>query len=174
MASDRLTPLDATFLELEQEDESAHMHIGGALIFDPRPDGSIPAIDEVRAHLERRLLPLQRYRQKLSSPRTGGLTWPTWEADEHFEISAHVRRAALPAPGGEAELCEWLGDFWSRRLDRDRPLWEVILLEGLEGGRWALATKTHHALVDGVGSIDAGSMMLDTEPAPVSSGSRRA
>ncbi len=74
-------------------------------------------------------------------------------------------------PGGEAELCEWLGDFWSRRLDRDRPLWEVILLEGLEGGRWALATKTHHALVDGVGSIDAGSMMLDTEPAPVSSGS---
>jgi diacylglycerol O-acyltransferase / wax synthase len=171
MASDRLTPLDATFLELEQEDESAHMHIGGALIFDPRPDGSIPSIDETRAHLERRLLPLERYRQKLSSPRTGGLTWPTWEADEHFDISAHVRRAALPAPGGEAELCEWLGDFWSQRLQRNRPLWEVILLEGLEGGRWALATKTHHALVDGVGSIDAGSMMLDTEPAPVSSGS---
>ena len=64
----------------------------------------------------------------------------------------------------EAELCEWLGDYWSHRLDRARPLWDIVLLEGLEDGRWALVTKTHHAMVDGVGSIDVGSLMLDTEP----------
>jgi WS/DGAT/MGAT family acyltransferase len=81
-----------------------------------------------------------------------------------------VRRAKLPAPGGDPELCEWLGDYWSHRLDRHRPLWEVVLLEGLEGGRWALVTKTHHALVDGVGSVDAGYLMLDTEPEPAVAG----
>ena len=164
--TDRLTPLDATFLELEQEDDSAHMHIGGALVFDPRPDGSIPTVEELRAHLDARLGHLPRYRRRLSAPRTGGLSWPEWEDDERFDMAAHVRHAALPAPGGEAELCDWLGDYWSHRLDRTRPLWEVVLLEGLEGGRWALVTKTHHSMVDGVGSIDVGSLMLDTEPEP--------
>jgi WS/DGAT/MGAT family acyltransferase len=120
----------------------------------------------VREHLDVRLGHIPRYRRKLSEPRTGGLRWPAWEDDEHFDLDAHVRRAALPPPGGDAELSEWLGDFWSHRLDRHRPLWEVVLLEGLEGGRWALATKTHHAMVDGVGSVDAGYLMLDTEPDP--------
>jgi diacylglycerol O-acyltransferase len=164
--ADRLTPLDATFLELEQEDDSAHMHIGGALVFDPRPDGSTPAVTELRDLLDERLGHFPRYRCKLSTPRVAGLTWPIWTHDERFDMSAHVRRASLPAPGDEAELCDWLGDFWSHRLDRARPLWEVVLLDGLEGGRWALVTKTHHALVDGVGSIDAGSLMLDAEPVP--------
>jgi diacylglycerol O-acyltransferase / wax synthase len=164
--TDRLTPLDATFLELEQEDESAHMHIGGALVFDPRPDGSIPTIEELRAHLEERLGHLPRYRRRLSEPRTGGLAWPEWVDDERFEMDAHVRHATLPAPGDRAGLCEWLGDYWSHRLDRARPLWDVVLLDGLAGGRWALVTKTHHAMVDGVGSIDVGSLMLDTEPHP--------
>jgi diacylglycerol O-acyltransferase len=162
--SDRLTPLDATFLELEQEDDSSHMHIGGALVFDPRADGSIPTFEELRASMEARLGQLPRYRQRLSAPRTGGLSWPAWEDDDQFDMAAHVRHAALPAPGGEEELCDWLADYWSHRLDRMRPLWEVVVLEGLEDGRWALATKTHHAMVDGVGSIDVGSLMLDTEP----------
>jgi diacylglycerol O-acyltransferase len=160
---DRLTPLDATFLELEQEDDCAHMHIGGALVFDHRADGSIPTVEELREHLDARLGQLPRYRRRLSTPRTGGLSWPVWEDDECFEMAAHVRHAALPAPGGEAELCDWLGDYWSHRLDRTRPLWDVVLLEGLEEGRWALVTKTHHSMVDGVGSIDVGSLMLDTE-----------
>ena len=72
-----------------------------------------------------------------------------------------MHHAALPAPGGEAELYEWLGEFWSHRLDRHRPLWEMTLLDGLEGGRWALASKTHHCLVDGVGSLDIGHLLLD-------------
>jgi WS/DGAT/MGAT family acyltransferase len=162
--TDHLTPLDATFLELEQADESAHMHIGGALVFDPRPDGSVPELEALREHLDLRLGHLPRYRRKLSEPRTGGLRWPAWEDDERFDLDAHVRRATLPAPGGDAELCDWLGDYWSHRLDRHRPLWEVVLLEGLAGGRWALVTKTHHAMVDGVGSVDAGYLMLDGEP----------
>ena len=162
---DRLTPLDATFLELEQEDDCAHMHIGAALVFDPRPDGSVPTVEALRANLDARLGQLPRYRHKLSEPRTGGLRWPAWEDDDRFDLSAHVRHATLPAPGDESELCEWLGDYWSHRLDRARPLWEVVLVDGLAGGRWALATKTHHAMVDGVGSIDAAPC-CSTPPEP--------
>ena len=168
--TEHLTPLDATFLELEQADEAAHMHIGGALVFDPRPDGSAPTLGEVSRHLDARLGHLPRYRRRLSEPRTGGLHWPAWEDDERFHLASHVRHATLPPPGGEEELCEWLGDFWSHRLDRHRPLWEVVLLDGLEGGRWALATKTHHAMVDGVGSVDVGYLMLDEEPEPSGAG----
>jgi WS/DGAT/MGAT family acyltransferase len=162
--TEHLTPLDATFLELEQSDESAHMHIGAALVFDPRPDGSIPTLGEVCRHLDSRLGQLPLYGCKLSEPRTGGLRWPAWEKDERFHLASHVRHATLPRPGGEDELSEWLGDYWSHRLDRHRPLWEVVLLDGLEDGRWALVTKTHHALVDGVGSVDAGYLMLDDVP----------
>jgi diacylglycerol O-acyltransferase len=161
-----LSPLDATFLELEDSDVTAHMHIGGLLIFDPLPDGGSPSLTRVQRHLERRLCSLPRYRQRLSRRATGGLRWPEWEPDERFDIAAHVTRAALPKPGGERELLAWAADFWSHRLDRARPLWRAVLLEGLSGGRWALATKTHHCLVDGVGSVDAGMILLDAEPTP--------
>jgi diacylglycerol O-acyltransferase len=161
-----LSPLDATFLELEEADVTAHMHIGGLLVFDPLPDGGTPTLTRLRRHLERRLDELPRYRQRLSSRTTGGLHWPAWQHDENFDIAAHVTRAALPNPGGERELLAWAGDFWSHRLDRGRPLWRIVLLEGLAGGRWALASKTHHCLVDGVGSVDAGSVLLDAEPRP--------
>jgi len=159
-----LSPLDATFLELEDADVTAHMHIGGLLVFDPLPSGRVPTLARVRRHLDRRIDALPRYRQRLSRRTTGGLRWPAWEPDERFDIAAHVTRAALPKPGGERELLDWAADFWSHRLDRGRPLWRAVLLEGLAGGRWALATKTHHCLVDGVGSIDAGSVLLDAEP----------
>jgi len=164
--STRLTPLDATFLELEEADESAHMHIGGVLIFEPQPGGSAPTVDVLADHLDGRLCALSRYRQRLSETHTGGLRWPCWVDDETFRISNHVRRAALPEPGGEDELVAWLGEFWSQRLDRHRPLWEIVLLEGLEGGHWALCTKTHHCMVDGVGSVDVGHVMLDTSAEP--------
>lgn len=161
---DRLTALDATFLELEQMDEGATMHIGGVMVFDPLPDGTVPRLETVCSDLASRLLLLERYSQRLSCERVGGLTWPRWQTDPRFELCNHVHRAAVPAPGGEAELCEWAADFFSHRLDRTRPLWEMALVEGLEHGRWALATKTHHSLVDGVGSVDVAHLLLDPEP----------
>ena len=160
--SEPLSPLDATFLELEDGDRSAHMHIGGILVFD----GPAPPVDELRAQLERRLAALPRYRQRLTSRTARGLRRPAWEDDPDFDIATHVTRAALPAPGGERELLEWAGDFYSHRLDRARPLWRSVLLEGLDEDRWALATKTHHCLVDGVGARDAATVMLDASPKP--------
>ena len=164
--SEHVSPLDATFLELEEADPSAHMHIGGVMIFVPLPGGGAPSIEAVRDLLQERLSAMPRYHQRLSEPTTGGLTWPSWTRDEGFDIDRHVRRAALPAPGGEAELTEWAAEFWSHRLERARPLWEMVLLEGLEGDRWALASKTHHCMVDGVGSIDVAHLLLDATPEP--------
>jgi WS/DGAT/MGAT family acyltransferase len=163
---DQLTALDATFLELEQSDDSALMHIGGALVFDPLPGGGRPALAELRRHLAERLDRLPRYRQRLDVPRTSGLSWPSWEDDEHFDIDAHVRHATLPAPGDERDFLDWTSDFYSHRLDRSRPLWEMVLLDGMADGRWALVWKTHHCLVDGVGSVNVVDLLLDAEPAP--------
>jgi diacylglycerol O-acyltransferase len=164
--NDALTALDATFLELEQSDDSALMHIGGALLFAPLAGGDTPTIERVREHLYRRLDLLPRYRQKLSTPRTGGLSWPSWEPDQRFDVAAHVRHATLSSPGTETDFLDWISDFYSHRLDRSRPLWEIVLLDGLAADRWALVCKTHHCLVDGAGSVDASDLLLDTEPAP--------
>jgi WS/DGAT/MGAT family acyltransferase len=163
---EQLSMLDTMFLELEEFDEAAHMHIGAALLFDPLPGGGTPDIDDFREHLRARVGLLPRFTQQLSGVHTGPLTWLTWEPAEGYDLDAHVHHATLPAPGGEAELLAWLGDFWSHRLDRHRPLWEMVLLDGLEGGRWAMATKTHHCLVDGVGSLDIGHLLLDASPEP--------
>ena len=158
---EQLTALDATFLELEEADLSAHMHIGAVMIFEP---SEAPTVAAVARDLGERLDSLPRYRQRLSEQRTGGLSWPSWEGSEAFEVQSHVRRAALPAPGGKAELLAWAGEYFSERLDRSRPLWELVVVEGLEGGRWALVSKTHHCMVDGVGSVDASTMLFDAEP----------
>lgn len=166
--SDQVTPLDAIFLELEEADDGSHMHIGAALVFEPLPGGGTPTLEDVRGLIaERRSADMARFRQVLSTPRTGGLSWPTWEDGPGEDaLREHVRHATLPPPGGDAELLEWLGDFWSHRLDRRRPLWEMVLLDGLQDGCWALVNKTHHALVDGVGSVDVGHVLLDTDPVP--------
>lgn len=161
-----LTPLDAAFLELEEADESAHMHIGWTMVFDPTPTGGAPSLADLRALTLERLDLLPRFRRRLSSPRVGSLSLPTWEPDPDFDIATHVRRATLPAPGGEAELLDWLGDFYSHRLDRARPLWETTMLDGLAGGRWALATKAHHCLVDGISGASVATALLDAEPDP--------
>ena len=163
METEHLTALDATFLELEEADQSAHMHIGAVMVFEPPSEGEPPSLRELRSFLGARLDRLPRFRQRLSAPRTGGLHWPAWIEDERFDLAHHVRAAALPDPAGEEELREWASAFFSERLDRARPLWAIVLLE-LADGRWALASKTHHCMVDGVGSVDIGYTILDTEP----------
>ncbi len=153
--------LDTMFLELEPAQDSSHMHIGVALIFDRLPDGTVPTIDQLAERFDERIGAMPRFAQRLSDLETDPLRWLTWEPMPDFDVREHMRRATLPAPGGRAQLEEWLGDFWSHRLDRHRPLWEITLVDGLEGGRWMLATKAHHCLVDGVGSVDVGMLMLD-------------
>jgi WS/DGAT/MGAT family acyltransferase len=162
--TEQLSILDTMFLELEEVDAAAHMHIGAALVFEPLPGGGTPDLDELRDHMRARVGILPRFGQRLSSTKAGPMSWLTWEPDPAFDLDAHVHHATLPAPGGEAELNGWLGDYWSHRLDRHRPLWEMTLLDGLEDGRWALATKTHHCLVDGIGSLDIGHLLLDAAP----------
>ena len=163
MSIEDVTALDATFLELEEADESAHMHIGSVAVFEPGPGGEAPTLDQLRAKLVGVADHMPRFRQRLSQPRTGGLHWPQWVDDEAFDVANHVRQAGLPAPAGERELREWAGDYFSSRLDRARPLWEIVLLR-LGDGRWAMVSKTHHCMVDGVGSVDIGQALLDTDP----------
>ena len=164
--ADHLTPLDAAFLELEDGDESSHMHVGWTLVFDPLPGGGTPGVEEVVSLMAERLDLLPRFRLRLGSPRVGRFAWPEWVDDPAFDVANHVRRASLPAPAGDAELLDWLGDFYSHRLDRAHPLWEFTLLDGLEQGRWALACKVHHCLVDGLSGALVTSVMLDPEPEP--------
>src|ERR1035437_7954047 len=141
-ANDQLTALDATFLELEQADDGALMHIGGALVFDPLPGGGAPAGGEGGKRLQQRLDLVALFRQKAGrvGPRRLGL--PSWEDDQRFEIEAPGRHATLPSPGDEREFLDWISDFYSHRLDRSRPLWEMALLDGLADGRWAVIWKT--------------------------------
>ncbi len=164
--TDHLTPLDASFLELEDGDPASHMHVGWAMVFDPAPGGGVPAVEMVREQLDSRLSQLPRFRRRLSEARPGGMTWPDWVEDGAFEIATHVRHATLPAPGGDEELLEWLGDFYSHRLDRARPLWEMTLLDGLADGRWAIAAKVHHCLVDGMSGASVTTLILDAVPDP--------
>jgi diacylglycerol O-acyltransferase / wax synthase len=164
--ADHLTPLDASFLELEEGDESSHMHVGWAMVFDQLPEGRTPSVERVRDLLESRPELLPRFACRLSSARTGRLSWPTWQPDAKFDIAAHVRHATLPEPGGETELLDWLGDFYSHRLDRAHPLWEMTLLDGLADDHWALAVKVHHCLVDGISGSSVTTVILDAEPRP--------
>ena len=103
---------------------------------------------------------------QLSRPRAGHLSWATWGSGAAVRHRRPRGHATLPAPGGDDELHEWFADFLSHRLDGRRPLWESVLLDGLAGGRWALVTKTHHCLVDGMGSVDVGRILLDGERSP--------
>ena len=166
MPAEQLSPLDAAFLELEEADEAAHMHIGWALVFDPPPEGERPSLEQLRDQVRERVEALPRFRRRLSSPRVGRLSLPAWEPALDLDPGELIRHATLPEPGGEAELMDWLGDFFSHRLDRTRPLWETTLLEGLEGNRWALVTKVHHCLLDGMSGVEVASILLDAEAKP--------
>ncbi|HMI80189.1 MAG TPA: wax ester/triacylglycerol synthase domain-containing protein, partial [Solirubrobacterales bacterium] len=161
-----LSPLDGVFLELEEADDAAHMHVGWALVFDPPPGGERPSLEKLREQVRERLGETSMLRRRLSMPRVGHLALPVWLPDPDFDVGQLIRRASLPRPGGEEELMDWLGDYFSHRLDRTRPLWETTLLEGLEGGRWALVSKLHHCLIDGISGANLVGALLDAEPEP--------
>jgi diacylglycerol O-acyltransferase / wax synthase len=160
MTRDRLSALDASFLHLE--DSSAHMHVASVMLFE----GSPPPYDELREAIERRLSLVPRYRQRLAFvPLAQGR--PRWVDDPHLNLRYHVRYTALPSPGSEEQLKDLAGRVFAQQLDRDKPLWELWLAEGLEGDRFAMLAKTHHALVDGISGMDIVSVLFDTSPEPV-------
>jgi WS/DGAT/MGAT family acyltransferase len=135
---DRLTSIDASFLH--QEGTASHMHIGALLLFEGPPPEFVDYLDHVRGRLH--LVP--RYRQKLATPplETGR---PLWVDDRDFNLEYHIRHAALPAPGTEDQLLQLAARISSQQLDRNKPLWESWLVEGLEDDRFALIFKTHHS-----------------------------
>ena len=157
---DRLSALDSSFLWLE-ENAPSHMHVGSVTIFE----GDRPEYDDFVAGIEGRLHLVPRYRQKIARVPFGQGR-PVWVDDPCFNIGYHVRLTALPPPGSEDQLRALAGRVFSQRLDRDKPLWEIWLVEGLEGGRWALVNKVHHALVDGVSGADLMTVMFDAQPEP--------
>jgi diacylglycerol O-acyltransferase len=159
--TDRLSSLDVTFLYLEEP--TTPMHVGGLAIFQPPEEGL--DYDGLVSLIEHRIGQVPRYRQKIKWV-PGHLANPIWVDDPDFDVTFHVRRSALPRPGSEAQLRELVGRLMSRRLDRSRPLWEMYLVEGLEGGRVAIITKTHHAMVDGISAVDIGQVILDVTPTP--------
>ncbi len=157
---DRLSPLDASFLYAEQR--VAGMHVGAVMTFDVGEDFDVDAFTDL---IGRRLALVPRYRQKLREV-PGRLGLPVWVDDPDFDLAYHVRHAALAPPGTPEVLGELVGRLLSRQLERDRPLWEIYLVEGLADGRLAVVTKTHHAMVDGIASMDIGAALLDVTPQP--------
>jgi WS/DGAT/MGAT family acyltransferase len=157
--SDRLSPLDVSFLYLEER--TTPMHVGSVMIFRTGAAG----LDYTRLlrHIEARIALVPRYRQRVRFV-PGRLANPVWVDDERFDLTYHVRRLALPTPGSEEQLEELVARVQARRLDRSRPLWEVNVVEGLEGDRFAVVTKAHQALVDGVHAVDLGQVVLDDDP----------
>jgi diacylglycerol O-acyltransferase / wax synthase len=163
---DRLSPLDASFLHIE--DDANHMHIGSVGIFEGPP----PTYEQLTSTVGGRLALVPRYRQKVAMVPLS-LGRPVWVDDPHFNIEYHVRHTALPRPGGESELRRLVGRVMSQRLDRGKPLWEIWMAEGLEDDRWAMVSKVHHCLVDGVSGAELLAVLLDLSPevpAPVPDG----
>jgi WS/DGAT/MGAT family acyltransferase len=158
---ERLSALDAAFLEIE--DESCPMHVGAVAIFDAEPltrsEGGID-IDRIRALVESVLVP--RYRQRIA--RIPVINHPIWVDDARFNLHYHLRHLSLPAPGDERLLKRLAGHVMSLPLDRNKPLWELWVVEGLAGNRFAIITKTHHCMMDGVGSAELMVASMGTHP----------
>jgi diacylglycerol O-acyltransferase len=153
---ERLNALDAEFLHLE--DGFVHMHIAGACVFDNPP----PTVDDITALIASKLHLIPRYRQRVRTVPLE-LGRPVWVDDPNFDLSHHVRRTVLPAPGDDAAFCSLMGRIMSQPLDRERPLWEALLVEGLEGGRWVMIFKVHHCMVDGIAGVELLTVLLDVE-----------
>jgi WS/DGAT/MGAT family acyltransferase len=156
---DRLTAVDASFLL--QERRASHMHVGAVLVFE----GPAPSYEDLLEQIESRLHLVPRYRQKLAFPpfESGR---PLWVDDPSFNLEYHARITALPKPGSMDQLLSLAGRIFSQRLDRSKPLWETWLVHGLDENRFALISKTHHSLIDGVAGIDLASVLFDADPVP--------
>jgi len=156
---DRLTPVDASFLL--QESAVSHMHIGGLVVAEGPP----PTREEFLEAIRLRLHLVPRYRHKLAHT-----VWdsnrPVWVDDPSFNLEYHIRHSALPAPGEWRQLEELTARIFSQQLDRSRPLWEIWMVEGLHDDRFALITKTHHALIDGIAGVDLATVLFDISPEP--------
>jgi diacylglycerol O-acyltransferase len=156
---DRLSSTDVSFLT--NESSASHMHVGAILIFE----GPAPSYEDLLDHVRSRLHLVPRFRQKLAYPpaQTGR---PFWVDDPNLNLEYHVRHSALPAPGSEDQLRRMAARVFSQQLDRSKPLWELWLVQGLTRNRFALLTKTHHAVVDGVSGVDIATVLFDLNPVP--------
>ena len=152
-----MSPMDASFLHIEGPNHA--MHIGGVSIFAGPPPRFEALEDMVAAKLDA----VPRYRQKVSFIPFG-LGRPVWIEDPHFQLAYHLRHSALPAPGGESVLRKTAARIFAQALDRDKPLWEIWMIEGLSDNRWALLSKVHHCMVDGVSATDLMTVMFDESP----------
>jgi WS/DGAT/MGAT family acyltransferase len=158
-SSDRLSGLDSSFLHLESG--PAHMHVASTTLFE----GPVPGYEEFRDHIASRLHLVPRFRQKLEFvPLNQGR--PIWVDDPQLNLAYHLRHTALPSPGSEEQLRTLAARVFSQRLDRSKPLWEMWLVDNVEGGRFAIVAKSHHCLVDGVSGVDITTVLFDTEPEP--------
>ncbi len=158
---ERLSSLDFAFLNLE--DRTKHMHVGGLALFA----GPCPHHDELLRLVESRLSRVPRYRQRLAwVPFQQGR--PVWVDEAQFDLEYHVRHTALPAPGSDAQLLKLTGRLMAQQLDRSKPLWEMWLIEGVgeDRSRFAIFTKTHHCMIDGISGMDIASVLMDGEPVP--------
>jgi WS/DGAT/MGAT family acyltransferase len=156
---DRLTPIDAAFLH--QEGAHSHMHIGGLTIVEGPPPATSELLEQIRLRLH--LVP--RYRHKLANTALDSGR-PVWVDDPTFNLEYHIRHTALPTPGQWEQLCSLTARIFSQQLDRSKPLWEMWLIEGLEDDRFALITKTHHSLIDGIAGVDLATVLFDLSPEP--------
>jgi len=161
--ADRVRPRDLAFLT--EETPETPRHNATIEIFEPDAEGGTFDYSVLCRLIHDRIAFVPRYRQRVQAV-PGHLAAPVWVDDESFDLGFHVRRSAIPRPGTQAQLLELVSRIVSRPLDRARPLWEVYFIEGLEGGRVALLSKNHQALVDGVETVDLGQLLLDTQPTP--------
>lgn len=159
---DRLTSFDTSFLANERS--NGHMAIGAVLVCEGEPPGQ----DDFVTHIRSRVHHLPRLRQRLAFPPLG-LGTPFWVDYPEFDLGDHLSRVRLPAPGDDAAFHDLVGEVLSPPLDRSRPLWQLVLVEGLEGNRFAIVYKTHHALADGFSAVDIGKLLFDPEANPVPS-----
>ncbi len=160
---ERLSFLDSSFLALESR--TTHFHVAGMLIFEAgelkRPDGGID-VDRIKRFIESRLHLIPRYRQRLAYVPLE--RYPVWVDDAHFDIDYHIRHTSLPRPGNRDQLKALMGRLSSQQLDRSRPLWEVNIVEGLEGDHFAMISKIHHAMIDGISGVDLMAVLLNLMP----------
>jgi diacylglycerol O-acyltransferase len=145
---ERLSTLDAGFLEAEDSDRHISLAVGGLAIIE----GPMPDYDALAAATAERILKVPRFRQRLRTHLLD-LGRPEWVEDTNLDLTHHMHRAALPDPGDDKALFRFAADVMERRLDRERPLWECWMVEGLADGRWAILMKIHHCIADGIATM---------------------